>query len=323
MAPRFLTAARLPLLVLLALGGGVLGGCGSGHPSVQTVADDWEPAVARPEFPPGAGPVVLVDAAHGNWHTIDGRFKVFARLLEKDGYQVRSAGEPVSPQLLATADVFVIANAVKGGENSEWKLPTPPAFTADEIETLAGWVEDGGSLLLIADHMPFPGAVADLAEAFGVVVLNGYAKEAFDKTGTLTFTRASGLLADHPITRGRDDAEAVDSVKGFTGQAFRPVAPGFQPLMLMPDDWAVFLTEEASAFRPNTPKVSARGLHQGGVLRHGDGRVAMFGEAAMFTAQTLVRNGETFRFGMNDPEAAGNAQFVLNVLHWLSGRLNK
>jgi hypothetical protein len=27
------------------------------------------------------------------------------------------------------------------------------------------------------------------------------------------------------------------------------------------------------------------------------------------------------RMGMNDPEASQNAQFVLNVLHWLSGLL--
>jgi hypothetical protein len=171
--------------------------------------------------------------------------------------------------------------------------------------------------------MPFPGSVEDLAAAFGVVFFNGYAKEAYNRSGTMTFTRSSGALADHPISRGRDETEAVPEVKSFTGQAFRPLAPGFQPLMSMPDDWEVFMTERATEFRPNTPKVSAKGLFQGGVLRHGDGRVAMFGEAAMFTAQAVVEDGKTTRFGMNDPEAAHNTQFVLNVMHWLSGLLDK
>jgi hypothetical protein len=90
----------------------------------------------------------------------------------------------------------------------------------------------------------------------------------------------------------------------------------------MPDDWTVFFPQEAAKFTSTTPTESTRGLLQGAVLRHGQGRVAVFGEAAMFTAQTQIL-GDTvvMRMGMNDPEASQNAQFVLNVLHWLSGLL--
>ena len=41
----------------------------------------------------------------------------------------------------------------------------------------------------------------------------------------------------------------------------------------------------------------------------------------MFTAQSAIDGDKVMRMGMNDPEAAQNAQFVLNVLHWLSGLL--
>lgn len=41
-------------------------------------------------------------------------------------------------------------------------------------------------------------------------------------------------------------------------------------------------------------------------------------QAAMFGAQTSARGGA---MGMNPPRAERNAQFVLNVLHWLSGLL--
>ncbi len=317
-----LPCAFLSLFLLTC--SGLLAGCTSDdHTGSHAVADDWTPVVVQPEFQQGQGPVVMVDSAHGNWHTIDGRFAVFAQLLENDGYQVRSAEEKISSALLDEAGVFVVANAVKGGEDSEWSLPTPPALEPAEIRVLVQWVELGGSLLLIADHMPFPGSVAQLADAFGVVFLNGFAKKSFDKSGTLTFSRSSGALMDHPVSRGRTELEEVWSIKSFTGQAFRFVVPG-EPLMVMPDDWAVFLPQDAFAeFDASTPVVSARGLIQGGVLRHGEGRVAVFGEASMFTAQAVEReDGEIVRFGMNDPEAADNAQFVLNVMHWLSGLLD-
>ena len=298
----------------------LLSGC-AGHPNVnQLPASDWQPAVSTPQFASDTGPRVLVDAAHGNFHTIDGRFAAFARLLRTDGYRVASAGQPITPALLAEADVFVIANAMKGGENADWTLPTPLAFEHDEAAALAQWVHDGGSLLLIADHMPFPGSVANLADAFGLVFLNGYAKKSVDEGGTLIFTRAGGL-AEHPITRGRSPAEEISAIKAFTGQAFRAVVP-VAPLLSMPPDWSVYFPYEAGEFTGTTPAESARGLLQGAVLRHGQGRVAVFGEAAMFSAQTLVLGDQVIgRMGMNDPEASQNAQFVLNVLHWLSGLL--
>ena len=296
----------------------LLGGC-AGHPVVQQEAADWHPQVAAPQFAPNSGPRVLVDAAHGNFHTIEGRFAPFAELLRADGYRVTGAGQPVTAALLAAADVFVIANAVKGGEDSKWVLPTPPAFEPAEVAALAAWVHDGGSLLLIADHMPFPGSVANLADAFGIVFLNGYAKKSASEGGTLIFTRAGGL-ADHPIVHGRNASEEITALKAFTGQAFRAVVP-VAPLLRMPPDWAVFLPYEAGKFTDTTPLVPARGLLQGAVLRHGQGRVAVFGEAAMFSAQSAINGDKVVRMGMNDPEASQNAQFVLNILHWLSGLL--
>jgi hypothetical protein len=292
----------------------------AGQPGIQQQADNWTPAVPKPQFTADTGPRVLVDAAHGNFHRIDGRFAAFAKLLRADGYRVSSADKPIAAESLSAADVFVIANAVKGGENAKWVLPTPSALAPDEVTALVKWVHDGGSLLLIADHMPFPGSVAELADAFGVAFLNGYAIKSIGAGGTLIFTRAGGL-ADHAITRGRNDAESIAALKTFTGQAFRANVP-VEPLLRMPDDWTVYFPQEAGKFTSTTPSQSTRGLLQGAVLRHGQGRVAVFGEAAMFTAQTQIL-GDTVvaRMGMNDPQAPQNAQFVLNVLHWLSGLL--
>lgn len=79
---------------------------------------------------------------------------------------------------------------------------------------------------------------------------------------------------------------------------------------------------EACEFDESTPRVSTSGLIQGGVLQRGEGRVAVFGEAAMFTAQTSIHDGEVRKVGMNHPSAPENAQFVLNVVRWLSGQMN-
>ena len=108
-------------------------GCASEHEGHSQTADDgWSPTVSRPEFSRGGGPAVLVDAAHGNFHTVEGRFSAFAKLLELDGYRVQSADTEVTEELLDSASIFVISNAVYGGDDAEWTLPTASAFTLAE-----------------------------------------------------------------------------------------------------------------------------------------------------------------------------------------------
>ncbi|NIQ57151.1 MAG: hypothetical protein GWN71_28375, partial [Gammaproteobacteria bacterium] len=71
--------------------------------------------------------------------------------------------------------LLVISNALDSSNVNDWRRPIRPAFTEAEIEAVRAWVEDGGALLLIADHMPFPGAAAGLAAAFGVTFNDGFA----------------------------------------------------------------------------------------------------------------------------------------------------
>ena len=288
--------------------------------SFQLADHEFDPVVDDPAYPQGTGPVVLVDAAHGNYHTLATGYHAFGRLLECDGYDVRSAETEVSEDLLAEAGILVISNALFGGRGEPWELPARSAFRQHEIEILADWVSDGGSLLLIADHMPMPGAAADLAAAFGIVFYNGFAMHVGDHKGVFSLSQGEGTLVDHAIMRGRSESEHVEHVKLFTGQAFRALVP-VEPLLIPPVDTEVLLPTVAWEFSAATARVSADGLYQGLVLRHGAGRVAVFGEAAMFTAQFATDNGVTSFMGMNDPEAQDNQQFVLNVLHWLSGLL--
>ena len=284
----------------------------------QQVADmDFAPRVSPAVFREGEGPRVAIDEAHFNFHTADGRYAPFTALLRRDGFAVTSLRETFSRDALANVDVLVIANALNERNAENWALPTPSAFAADEIAAVRDWVEQGGALLLIADHMPFGGAAADLGRAFGFEFSNGYATAPASGNGWFVFDRASDGLRDHPIVRGRNEAEAVASVTTFTGQAF--TVTGGRELFVLPDGAVVALPELAGQITADTPRAPVGGHLQGATLTVGEGRVAAFGEAAMFSAQVAGPN--RVRAGMNAPGAEQNAQFVLNVLHWLVGLL--
>ncbi len=292
--------------------------------AAQQVADTaFHPRVLHPAFAAGQGPLVLIDEAHFNFHTASGRYSAFADLLRADGYVVRGSNARFSASSLRAAKVLVIANALSErnrvqGNATDWGLPTPSAFSNSEVAAVRTWVEQGGSLLLIADHMPFGGAAADLAQALGARFSNGFAFDGEIGKGLLVFRRSDGSLRPHPITEGRSGDERVDSVAAFTGQAFEADA---EPLMVLGPTVSAWSPEVAWQFTPQTPHENVGGRFQGAARRLGSGRVAFFGEAAMFSAQ--VTGPDRRPMGLNAPVAGQNAQFVLNVLHWLTGLLDR
>jgi hypothetical protein len=291
----------------------------AGPVGAQQVADTvFNPPIARPAYAEGRGPVVLIDEAHDNFHTADGRYLAFARLLRRDGYVVRPNKTSLTKAGLAGARILVIANALHERNRNDWELPTPSAFTPEEIAAVREWVAEGGSLLLIADHMPFPGAVDQLAAAFGVFFVNGFAQDSTREDGTLIFRRANASLGTHATVNGRSQGERIDSVTSFTGSAFRTTVP-VDTLLRLPATTIVLMPQVAWQFSRLTPRLGGAGMLQGAVLAHGRGRIAVFGEAAMFSAQ--VAGPQRRPAGMNDPTAPQNAQFLLNVMHWLSGVL--
>jgi hypothetical protein len=189
--------------------------------SAQQVADtDFKPFISKPEYDFGKGPSVSIDEGHNNFHTVDGRYLAFARLLRSDGYNVNSyQGDFVNSHLKDTR-ILVIANAINKINIENWYVPTPSAFSIDEIETICKWVRKGGSLFLIADHMPFGGAASELASAFGFTFTNGFAADT-SKPGPAFFYRKDGSLTPCSIIDGRNTDEKVNKVVTFTGQAMQ------------------------------------------------------------------------------------------------------
>lgn len=287
--------------------------------SAQQVSDSaFVPPIGTPAYSEGQGPIVMIDAAHHNFHTADGRYFTFAQLLRRDGYQVISSGCSFSADSLRRGSLLVISNALNERNTTEWSLPTPSAFTPEEIAAVSAWVTEGGSLLLIADHMPFPGCADQLAASFGIAMNNGFAIGPDTLAGgTYVFRRGDNTLRDHPITQGRNESERIDSVRSFTGQAFQ--ADSAYGLMVFGDSCSSLMPEVAWQFNDSTARIDVSGWYQGVVKAHGKGRIAVFGEAAMFSAQLAGPNRQPM--GMNHPQAPQNVQFLLNVMHWLSGKL--
>lgn len=310
-------ASRAVLFLLVALLNSSLVG--------QQVPDrTWHPVISRPTWPGGKGPVVCLDEAHANFHTLDDRFWAFGELLRRDGYVVRPLRSRLSAASLGECAIVVIANAQPSpAEWDTYPYPTPSAFARDEVQACLEWVQSGGSLLLIADHMPLAGAAAELAAAFEVRFLDGFAVAAFEGDSPprgavakpTVFKATDGTLKDHPIVRGRDSTEVIDSVRSFTGQAFQ-APPAAEPLLVLPADFILLLPERAWQFDAQTRRMPVGGWLQGAVMTVGSGRAAFFGEAAMFSAQSAGPEGRPM--GMNAPGAEQNYQLVLNLMRWLT-----
>jgi hypothetical protein len=286
--------------------------------AAQQVADRRaDISVAAPAYARDGGPLVLIDEAHANVHTAGGRYAPFAAVLRNDGYRVRGLTSPLTPQALQGASVLVVANPLHPSNVNNWKKPTPPAFTPEEAEAVKGFVREGGSLWLIVDHMPFPGAAEPLARAFGFEFVNGFVVQRAGPAQPDYFRAADRTLLDHPVVQGRNPRERISSVRTFTGSAFKAPAAA-RPILRLGGRYIALEPEQAWAFTAATPtRTLDAGWSQGATLVFGRGRVAVFGEAAMFTAQ--LAGGQPT--GFSAPDARQNKQFLLNLAHWLTSVL--
>lgn len=271
-----------------------------------------------------SGPVVALDEAHNNVALTAGRYAPFIEVLEADGFVVQSLRTAFTPVSLEDVGLLVITGALHDRNLENWYLlesGSPPigpepllsAFSPQEIDVINEWVYEGGALLLLAEHMPMAGAVAQLAHSFGFDLLKGFVEDP-ETWDPAVFHRSDGTLADHPITRGWSGGDGVEFIATFDGAAFR--ADGAEPLMILGPQYVSYQPEITWDIDENTPIIPVAGWFQGAVKRFHRGRIAVFGDATMFSAQL---KGDGTRMGMNSDDGVHNLQFLLNVLHWLVG----
>jgi uncharacterized protein (DUF2249 family) len=284
----------------------------------QQIADEnYNPVIHNPAYKKGEGPVVFIDEGHHNFDTKNGRYKAFSNLLERDGYQVLPYTGKFDKEKLDKCKILVISNALNAINVEDWFLPNPSAFTENEIQILKNWVSAGGSLFLIADHMPMAGAARDLAKAFAFEFTNGFAFDTIAR-GPAFFKISDKTLHMNSITQGRNQQEKVQQIATFTGQAFT-IPKDAKPILTFGENFVNFLPDTAWVFNEKTLMYPVKGWSQGAYQTYGKGRIVMFGEAAMFSAQLGGPN--KVKFGMNTEVAPENHQLLLNIIHWLDGIL--
>lgn len=301
-------------LAAIALACSLVLACSSRH--VQRSDERFDAIVAAPAFR-GNGPQVLFDDGHRNFHRSDGRYAPFVTLIRNDGVVVSSNTKAFDAESLKPYDLLVIANA-------EGEITGAPAFTEVEIDAVVQWVDHGGSLLLVADHSPFGRAANALSERFGVTMLDAHLKDETHSDPSLPgpffllFSEENGLLGDHPILRGRTEAERIRRVVTFGGQALRVRPPANLLLRLSPDARIVRDRTQPHVSEPAGPDTAAAVA-----LTHGRGRVAIIGEAAALTAQIITGDiaksagVAELRIGMSR-DGIDNKQFALNIVRWLA-----
>lgn len=268
--------------------------------------------IAVPTFLKETGPVVAIDEGHHNFHTKDGRYSAFSKLLQKDGYRLRSLSDTLITDVsLIGIDVLVISNPLHVSNTQDWILPTPSAYSESEILTIRNWVAKGGRLFLIADHMPFAGAAEKLGEAFGIKFVNGFAMDNRERR-LEEFVCDKGLVCQNEITDLKGD-----TIVTFTGSAFS-IEQKHQPILIFDNTYTVLIPEVAWEFKDDTPYVSGEGLEQIAAMEYGKGRLIISGEAAMFSAQVAGPN--RLPVGFNVPAAEDNCAFLLDLLSWLVGK---
>jgi len=273
----------------------------------QQMADSlYHPEIAHPLFETGKGPLVLIDEAHYNFHTRDGRYAPFTAILESDGLVVKSNTSAFSAKALSGCGLLVIANALNEKNSVSWSLPTPSAFTKREIRELKKWVSQGGSLFLIADHMPFAGAATELAAAFGFACYNGYATKDDKQPDVFTWENKR-------LVRDSLFGDSVRTVRTFTGQGF-DCPEAAHPFLVLDTAFTMYFPAVSGQFKTDCTIQNAGGMVQGAYLAYGKGRLVISGEAAMFSAQ--LANGKPM--GMNAPEATDNLTLLRVLIRWLT-----
>jgi len=273
----------------------------------------------NPAYPEGNGPNIYLDEGHFNRHTYGGlgSFIAFKDVLIKDGYQIISSEDQFTTTSLQDVKLLVIPLA-QDERNLEpfWENPVYSAFNQSEIATIKNWVENGGSLFLIVDHHPFAGASKDLAKEFGFELFNGHAED-FSQEFQDIFHRANGTLGSNVITNGRDITEKVDSIKTFSGAALK-ILEDASPILTFDGDWEQWLPDVAWDFS-YIESESIEGLSQGAFKKFGNGKIVVFGDGNMFSAQDTDWGG---KMGFIDPNAKYNHKLLLNIVHYLDGLLD-
>ena len=293
--------------------------------SCQEYADSTYSELADSTFNDVANPVIVFAEGHNNFgdnrESFAGEMKQF---LAREGFELRRYMGAITREALKGASILHTDNALASLNQDNWTLPTPSAFTSEEISVIYNWVHNGGALLMVIEHMPFGGSYEDLAKAFNVETSNGfavderllssYSEENISNAGWFVFSHENQSLGDHPTLAGRQPDERVLFLAADVGSAFRLPDRAIS-LMTFGSDAISVEPTVSWKFDSATPRRSVSGWSQGGVMKVGKGRLVVLGDNFLIIPPSQLESEKEVVFGRYNP------QFTVNVYRWLSGQL--
>ncbi|MEO1135448.1 MAG: hypothetical protein AAFW68_02415 [Pseudomonadota bacterium] len=171
------------------------------------------------------GTRVLIDRFHQTIYTNDEGTtgaEVMLEIMERDGFDTGFADTPLTSASLQNADILII----HGLPNERVELASGETFhhsplSAEEVEAIVRFVDEGGGLYLSLSHFPGGSGAAPLLNAFSVKFRDGYiyskAYPSFTdhENGRCShyFGMSRGddtLNADHPMIKNGLPVERID-----------------------------------------------------------------------------------------------------------------
>jgi ketosteroid isomerase-like protein len=277
----------------------------------QAKADfNFKLSLENPLFEKNKGPVVGIDDKHSNLHTANDGLFAFTNILKEDGFQISMPSE-ISKTELSKIDIYVIINPLNQKNIGNWKRPIYNAFTDDEIELIYHWVMNGGQLFVIADHMPYAGAIKTLAQSFDIEYVDGFVMN--EKQSWPPELYQTDLILRNELTRN------INQIASFTGSALRSDSE-INYIAKFPNTHKIKIPEIAWQFDENTEILGHEDYYLAAYKHFGKGKVFFGTEAAMFTAQII---NDRFKVGINSDHAKDNIPLLRNIFKWLSTKDNE
>jgi hypothetical protein len=227
------------------------------------------------------GPRVAIDLGHWNQAPADSRFFGLDGLLTWDGYRVTRSKQYLVPEYLKDIRLLVIGNA-----------------------------------------MPYPAGFGRFAKAVGLAGRTVFAPDEVDAVRDWVRTGGS-LLLEANIPASGKAAAPLAAALGFAfhdcpAPVFLPEAKGrvnaggvLDSVTVLANGWIEAASTASPLLTAPSSATCAAGKPLALGLEFGRGRVVAL-------AVQLERNEDLIRRTGVDPRIAGNRQFVLDIMHWLS-----
>lgn len=225
--------------------------------------------------PIASATTVVFDQAHGERFLVEGDgpldLTVLASRFHARGARIEITREPLTGGFLSKVDVLVVSGAFA-------------AFAADEVRAVAAFVERGGRLAVML-HIGPP--AVGLLEPFGVGIWGGVVRDGGTVLAGEPLNFEVEHLESHPLTRG------LERFRTYGSWALEPLGSKSRAVASTGD--AAWLDVDGD--RRRGPGEVTRRFAVVVAGERGAGRVAVFGDDAVFQNQFLV--GDNLRLADN------------------------